>query len=196
MAFNVGQMKQAMMGGPSRSFPPNPNIGDVFQDTSGEVFIYTAHSGWISRNLHTGGVSTNTTTPMPNVSSAGMVTNGGHFITAAVPRSASVTMQGKLGNITINLDTGELTMPPNVGRDEAIRDFWLGFQEHWQPTNKANYEQKINALEYDVTEYKRLWKEAEKDSNKKVADKVRTKYNGQKLIMVKPEDLAKFIEEA
>jgi hypothetical protein len=198
MAFNIGQVKQAMrsgmgmMSGPGRLLPNNPAIGDLHTDTSGEVFVYT-QQGWISNSgLGATGQITNGQLPISNT-----ITNGGHFITAAaVKPSPTITMKGKLGDITINLDTGELTMPPKVGRDDAIRDFWLGFQEYYQPTNKAEYEKKINHLEYDVTEYKRLWKEAEKNSNKKVADKVRTKYNGQKLIMVKPEDLAKFIEES
>jgi hypothetical protein len=36
----------------------------------------------------------------------------------------------------------------------------------------------------------------EKDAAKPIVEKVRKKYNGEKFIMVKPEDLIKFIEEA
>jgi hypothetical protein len=180
--------------GPGLHFPVNANIGDLYTDNSGEVFIYS-QAGWITNNFPSSatGQITNGQIPISN-----MISNGGHFITAAVPPEATVTMQGKLGNITMNLDTGELTMPPNVGRDAAIRDFWLGFQEYWQPTNKAEYERKIKELQQEVTQIKvsslAIEKEAKQNAAKKIADKFRKKYGDQKLIMVKPEDLARFIE--
>lgn len=113
--------------------------------------------------------------------------------------AAEISVEGKLGRITINLDTGELKMPPNVGRDAAIRDFWLGFQEQFQPTNKAKYEQQIKSLQQDLARAQAtaalMRKDDEKEAAKKVAEKIAKKYNGEKFIMVKPEDLIRFIEE-
>ena len=120
--------------------------------------------------------------------------NVGHGIKPA----AEISMSGKLGTVTINLDTGELKMPPNIGRDAAIRDFWLGFQEYYQPTNKAQYESKIKKLEAEIKEQHdkadEYAKYVLKEANKKVAAKISAKYSGEKFIMVKPDDLIKFIE--
>lgn len=117
---------------------------------------------------------------------------------APIKPAAEISMSGKLGTVTINLDTGELKMPPNIGRDAAIRDFWLGFQEYYQPTNKAQYESKIKKLEAEIKEQHdkadEYAKYVLKEANKKVAAKISAKYGGEKFIMVKPEDLIKFIE--
>jgi len=122
----------------------------------------------------------------------------GPFSIGNVKPAAEISVEGKLGRITINLDTGELKMPPNVGRDAAIRDFWLGFQENFQPTNKAEYEKRIKELQQEVAQVKAtaalMRKDDEKEAAKKVAEKIAKKYNGEKFIMVKPEDLIRFIE--
>lgn len=125
---------------------------------------------------------------------------GPYSMASGFKPASTITMQGKLGDVTINLDTGELTMPPGVGRDAAIRDFWLGFQEHFQPTHKVKYEATIRQLEQELAQTKNtatLLREADtKAAHKRVAEKVAKKYAGEKFIMIKPEDLVKFIQEA
>ncbi len=108
--------------------------------------------------------------------------------------------QTRLGRITLNLETGDITFPPDIGRNEAIRDFWLGFQENFQPSNKKLYEEKIFRLEKELAETKinatLMRQENEKTANKRVAEKIAKKYGNEKFIMVKPDDLIKFVEEA
>jgi hypothetical protein len=96
------------------------------------------------------------------------------------------------GRVTIDIDTGDLTLPAGMSRVEGIREFWLGFQKYFKSGDIAKYENEIKVLK---EREEKLKKDAEHGLSKKVADKIRTKYNGQKLIMVKPEDLAKFIED-
>ena len=119
---------------------------------------------------------------------------------ATPPPKSQISVETKLGTIVINLDTGDLTIPPNIGRNEAIREFWLGFQEHFQPTNKAKYEEEIKFLKRDLAATKAsavlMKQENQKESSKRVAEKVRNKYGNEKFIMVKPDDLIKFIEES
>ena len=111
-----------------------------------------------------------------------------------------IAIETKLGRVGIDIDTGDITVPVGVGRDEAIREFWFGFQKHFVPSNKAKYEKEIEGLKRDYerleTYYKAKFVEIEKDSAKFIVEKVRKKYGSEKFIMVKPEDLIKFIEES
>ena len=87
-----------------------------------------------------------------------------------------------------------------MGRDDAIREFWLGFQKHFQPSSNAKYETEIEGLKRDYVRLETYYKEKlvniEKDAAKHIGEKLRKKYGNEKFIMVKPEDLIKFIEEA
>lgn len=118
----------------------------------------------------------------------------------------TVTFEGQLGKITINLDTGELTIPPNVGRDEAIRDFWLAFQKVYKSTDRKEHERQIADLKHDIEVYKDKADQAAnialsyknkalQESSKIIVEKIMAKYGGDKFIMIKPEDLIKFIEQ-
>ena len=116
------------------------------------------------------------------------------------PAQNVISIETKVGRVSINTETGDLTIPPGIGRDDAIREFWFGFQKHFNPFNKAKYEVEIAGLKRDYerleTYYKEKFVEIEKDSAKFIVEKVRKKYGSEKFIMVKPEDLIKFIEEA
>jgi len=61
------------------------------------------------------------------------------------------------------------------------------------------YEQQIKDLQLQVAQVQAsaalMKKDDEKEGRKKVAEKIAKKYNGEKFIMVKPEDLIRFIEE-
>ena len=96
--------------------------------------------------------------------------------------------------------SGDITVPVGIGRDEAIREFWFGFQKHFVPSNRAKYEQEIEGLKRDYhrleTYYKEKLIQSEKDAAQPIIEKVRKKYGSEKFIMVKPEDLIRFIEEA
>ena len=120
--------------------------------------------------------------------------------TFANPPKSVIQIQTNVGTVGVDLETGDITIPPGIGRDEAIREFWLGFQKYWEPTNKKKYESEIEGLKRDYqrleTYYKEKFVEIEKDGSKFIVEKIRKKYGSEKFIMVKPEDLIRFIEEA
>ena len=104
------------------------------------------------------------------------------------------------GRVKINLDTGVLTIPHGIGREEAIRDFWLGFQENFRGAERAKYEDEVASLKKHIsyiTQKAEEYKNQVLDTAKKsVVKKIAEKYGNEKFIMVKPADLIKFIEEA
>ena len=140
------------------------------------------------------------------ISSAGNLSIGNVSVssqqsyTFANPPRSVVEIETKLGRVGINIDTGDITVPPGIGRDEAIREFWFGFQKHFNPFNKAKYEVEIEGLKRDYSRLETYYKEKleglTKEAAKPIVEKVRKKYGSEKFIMVKPEDLIKFIEEA
>ena len=111
-----------------------------------------------------------------------------------------VEIETGLGRIGINIETGDITVPPGIGRDDAIREFWFGFQKVFNPFDKAKYDVEIKKLKDDIQDmkgyYGKALEAAEKKSCSIVAEKIRKKYGNEKFIMVKPDDLIKFIEEA
>lgn len=215
MAMNIGQMRNALTGS---SIPAGWNydaMNSCYKGPNGEIITemdILQHGSFIdalreykiqqSYELAKQSMMTNTGPVGPVLTQglnaanpwASQSLNVGH----GIKPTAEISMSGKLGTVTINLDTGELKMPPNIGRDAAIRDFWLGFQEYYQPTNKAQYESKIKKLEAEIKEQHdkadEYAKYVLKEANKKVAAKISAKYSGEKFIMVKPDDLIKFIE--
>ena len=114
------------------------------------------------------------------------------------PPTSVIAIETKVGRISVDIDTGDITVPVGIGRDEAIREFWFGFQKHFVPSNKAKYESEIEGLKRDYVRLETYYKEKlvniEKDAAKPIVEKVRKKYGNEKFIMVKPEDLIKFIE--
>ena len=131
--------------------------------------------------------------PMP-------ITSAGSLSISDVKPTNVISIETKLGKVGINIETGDITIPPGIGRDEAIREFWFGFQKHFNPFDKAKYEIEIDQLKREIAEAKTsavlMKQENQKESSKRVAEKVRNKYGNEKFIMVKPDDLIKFIEEA
>jgi hypothetical protein len=100
------------------------------------------------------------------------------------------------GVVTLNLKTGDITFPLEIGRDEAIRDFWMGFQKYFTPSDVdevAKLKTKLKETEQAAEEYKKYVHEK---TIKGVVDKITKKYSNEKFIMTKPADLIKLIEEA
>lgn len=97
------------------------------------------------------------------------------------------------GQVKINLDTGDLTFPPGIGRDVAVREFWLGFHEHFKTIDKKKYEQQIAEITRKADEYRHQANDVVK---KYILEKITEKYGNEKFIMIKPADLIKFIEGA
>jgi hypothetical protein len=174
--------------------PANPTFGDLWTDDAGSMYIYT-QSGWVETSgAMTGG------SVRASISSLGNLSVGnGQSYTFANPPTNVIAIETKLGRVGVNVETGDITIPVGVGRDEAIREFWLGFQEHFVPSNKAKYETEILDLKRKIdlmqNTYDLAVEKHKKDGAAVVAEKIRKKYNGEKFIMVKPEDLIKFIEE-
>ena len=134
---------------------------------------------------------------------ADVITNGqwasNPFGFTKVDTTNFISIDTKVGRVGINIETGDITVPPGIGRDEAIREFWFGFQKVFQPNVKAKYEKEIADLKDDIQKMKEYYSNAldaaSKKSSSVVAEKVRKKYGNEKFIMVKPEDLIRFIEE-
>jgi hypothetical protein len=118
--------------------------------------------------------------------------------TITKPASSEMAVMTPHGKVKINLDTGVLTIPHGIGREEAIRDFWLGFQENFRGAERVKYETEIDSLKRDISHITQKAEEYKKEVNKIVKDtivkKVSEKYGNEKFIMMKPADLIKFIE--
>lgn len=112
---------------------------------------------------------------------------------------ANLTLKTDKGDVVLNLKTADIQIPPGIGRDEAIRDFWLAFQKYFKPADVVNYENTIDNLRRSLANAKAqaalTQKEDAKEGAKKVVEKFKKKYGHEKLIMVKPDDLARFLEE-
>jgi hypothetical protein len=187
--------------------PTSPNDGDMWTDAaSGQVYVYTTHNGWVDTAYPT--VNTPVTTNIPKGWLGSNAAAGGGNLSIATGKSSAfhesltnvIQIETKVGRIGINTETGDITIPPGIGRDEAIREFWFGFQKVFKPLNKNKYEIEIEGLKRDYARLETYYKDKlvnlEKDAAKPIVEKIRKKYNGEKFIMVKPEDLIKFIEEA
>lgn len=200
MAFNIKNVKGALGAGlgqmaqaPGANGPAGPQFGDTRQTSTGEIEVYT-QSGWINPNINTS---------ITSVGSLGSlsISNVSHeVIPQKFPEPRSViAIETKVGRISIDVETGDLTIPQGIGRDQAIREFWLGFQEYFKPANTAKYEKEIKDLERELASTKvtaaLIQQEELSKANNRVAEKVRKKYGNEKFIMVKPDDLIKFIIE-
>lgn len=174
--------------------PLDPVLGDLWADNAGDMYIYT-QQGWVAT---TTGINSSINASIKPIS-AGQLSVGNAQTYAVHQPTSVISIETKLGRVSVDIETGDLTIPQGVGRDTAIREFWLGFQEYFKPANTVKYEKEIEDLKREVANTKSsaaLMKQAsEKEANKRVAEKIRKKYNGEKFIMVKPEDLVRFIEE-
>ena len=121
-------------------------------------------------------------------------------LTINPPVHSEMAVMTPHGKVKINLDTSVLTIPHGIGREEAIRDFWLGFQENFRGAEKTKYENEIAYLKKDIEHITQKAEEYKKEVNKIVKDtivkKVSEKYGNEKFIMIKPADLIKMIEGA
>lgn len=121
------------------------------------------------------------------------VPTGGMTLNNFTPGKSEFAINTIHGLVKINLDTGDLTFPPGIGRDVAVREFWLGFHEHFRTTDKIKYEQQIAEITRKADEYRNHANDVVKKS---ILKKVTEKYGNEKFIMMKPSDLIKLIEEA
>ena len=113
--------------------------------------------------------------------------------TIASPGPSEFAISTSHGQVKINLDTGDLTFPPGIGRDVAVREFWLGFHEHFKTIDKKKYEQQIAEISRKADEYRNHANDVVKKS---ILKKITEKYGNEKFIMIKPADLIKMIEGA
>ena len=164
-----------------------PIPGDMRQGQSG-VEIYTA-SGWQPAT----GPSPAPWKYLPSPGSLQSIQSG-HPIDV----TKNLVINTSKGDIILNLSTGDITFPVGLSRDEAIRDFWFGFQKHFPCGNDEHYERSIKLLENELKKQKQKADEygeyAVKETRKRIAEMIADKYKGEKFIMVRPEDLIKFIE--
>lgn len=184
--------------------PTTANVGDMWTDSAtGKIYVYAPPNGWVVTAANAANPFMNASI-MPydpnNISNGNLtVGNATHPYAVHSPPTNVISIETKLGRVSINIETGDITIPVDVGRDDAIREFWLGFQKHFIPSNKAKYEEEIKFLKRDLAGAKAsavlMKQEGEKEASKRVAEKVRKKYGNEKFIMVKPEDLIKFIQE-
>lgn len=114
-------------------------------------------------------------------------------LTIASPGPSEFAINTSHGQVKINLDTGDLTFPPGIGRDVAVREFWLGFHEHFKTIDKKKYEQQIAEISRKADEYRN---HANDVAKKSIVKKIAEKYGNEKFIMIKPADLIKMIEGA
>ena len=121
-----------------------------------------------------------------------------HTTTIAPPGNNKFRVITKAGTVVADLETGELTVPIGVSRQQMLREFWLAFQEHFKGGNAAKYEQEIKKLENEIFGYKMEQSKKEKELKKRIqdrlVDKINNTYGNQKFIMMKPDDLIKFLE--
>jgi hypothetical protein len=115
------------------------------------------------------------------------------FTIGNLPNANNFVITTDKGVVTLNLKTGDITFPLELGRDEAIRDFWMGFQLHFGAQQDSKFKNRIKELEDEC--YK-LKTDAETKAKQKVLSKINKKYANEKFIMTKPADLIKLIEEA
>ncbi len=212
MAFNPKNMKIAMgavgaigpvaasnqmASAPGANGPagPAPHFGDIRTTSIGNTEVYT-QNGWQGIG---GTIDGPTDIPPQRGLMGGQITNGS-FAIASPTHNKTLAVETQHGRVTVNYDTGELTLPAGIGRAEGIREFWLGFQENFKSTNTEKYEKEIMSLKRELATTKNsavlMKEESEKVASKRVADKVKAKYGNEKFIMVKPDDLIKFIEGA
>ncbi len=196
--------------------PTSPNVGDMWTEpVTGKIYVYAPPNGWVVTAANAANPFMNapmaTNIPNASISNGNLSVGKGHpyavhnpptnviAIETKLGRANVIAIETKLGRVSVNIETGDITIPVDVGRDDAIREFWLGFQKHFIPSNKAKYEEEIKFLKRDLASTKAsavlMKQEGAKDANKRVAEKVRKKYGNEKFIMVKPEDLIKFIQE-
>ena len=120
----------------------------------------------------------------------------GSFTISNPPDPNNFVITTDKGVVTLNLKTGDITFPLEIGRDEAIRDFWMGFQKYFGSSDVdevAKLKTKLKETEQAAEEYKKYVYEK---TVKGVVDKISKKYANEKFIMTKPADLIKLIEEA
>lgn len=173
------------------AIPQNPKFGDMwFDPINNEYMMWNGHS-WIAQKGPIGSMHINTPVNAP--------------ITFHEEPTKHMKFQVKTnyGVIVANLNTGELTIPAGVARDAALREFWMGFLEHYRPSggdpNAIANRQRIKELENELYMMKeKSDKHATyvfKETVGGIVNKITKKYGSEKLIMVKPSDLVKLIEE-
>lgn len=140
--------------------PSNPKVGDVVSNSM-ITEIYT-NNGWVT-NHH-----------ITNAGAASIVNNGLTTMSPIQPAS-TLSFDTSHGKVTLDIKTGELTLPVGMGRQDAIREFWLGFQEHFGTTDVDKYKREIADLKHDIQAYKDRATLAEKEAHKEASKKLQKK---------------------
>jgi hypothetical protein len=170
-----------------------PATGDVRNTSSGGTEVYDGNK-WFPVSITGATGAVGHTTISNNITPAGKLTFGspGTTINNSFNQSSNLTLKTEKGEVVLNLKTADITVPPGIGRDEAIRDFWLAFQKYFQPIDTVKHQHEISELKSKITN---IQMNAKKEAGKIISEKIAKKYGGEKFIMVRPEDLIRFIEE-
>lgn len=177
--------------------PNNPKVGDMWIDPiMNQHYIWTGN-GWSASGNVSIGSSGNITIGNQNMNNIA-VDAPAPITFHEEPKHMKFQVKTNYGVIVANLNTGELTLPAGVARDAALKEFWMGFLEHYN-AGSTDQSKKIRTLELKVAAFERgehIAKEAIKANTKSdIIKKFNTKYGNEKLIMLKPSDLVKMIEE-
>lgn len=197
----------------------SPQIGDLRTNSSGEIEVYS-YNGWEKQNPFMGAIASaapgsltgaigssahNQLSVAGAVGATGSIPHHGMATISSVSTgtisagSRNLTLQTSKGDVTLNLETGDLQLPVGIGREEGIRDFWLAFFEYFPAGNKKEYEDEIwllkNKMQQMKDEYTYAMKEATKSSSTGIVSKIKKKYGNEKFIMIKPDDLIAFIQD-
>ena len=147
------------------------------------------------------------------VDMSSMVNTNGVYQSGSLKFPRTVTIKTTKGEITLDLNTGDITFPLEVGRNEAIRDFWMGFQQHFKAGEVQEYEKRIADLKHNIAVHRNelnqrvaetsilkseiadLKKKASAGDSKAIAQAIANKYAGRDLLMIKTADLVREIEK-
>lgn len=173
--------------------PNNPKVGDMwFDPIANEHYIWTGNGWMLNGPTGSPGNITIGNKNMNNIAVDAPITFHEE------PKHMKFQVKTNYGVIVANLNTGELTLPAGVARDAALKEFWMGFLEHYN-AGSTDQSKKIRTLELKVAAFERgehIAKEAIKANTKSdIIKKFNAKYGNEKLIMLKPSDLVKLIEE-
>ncbi len=141
-------------------------------------------TAWVPSNIPANQYISHNTVPIPSA---------GHLTINNTPTQNKFRVTTKSGEIVVDLETGDLTMPVGMNRKDGLREFWLAFQDNFKGGNE-----KVKELEYELSYAKAQLTgkqtEMKKQIKERLRDKVMKNYGSQKFIMMKPDDLIKFLE--
>ena len=118
----------------------------------------------------------------------GLVDKNVHEWQRHIPPTGIFEVRTSSGTIKADMNTGIVEFPPGMNRPAALYEFWQGFAQIYRPNHSeiALAKQETQLLRDQV-------KDAHRTVSKKIAEKIQEKYGNEKFIMIKPDDLIKFL---